>query len=272
MSVNRFKPVLTIAGSDSGGGAGIQADIKTFESLGCYGTTAITAITAQNTLGVNNIFPVPDTILKQQIEAVISDFKPKVVKIGMLYNCENVLAVSSVLKHHPDLQIIYDPVMIASTGKSLSQSGFIDVVKTHLFPICTLITPNLNEASAILNQKVDDLHNMEIAAKQFIELGVKGILIKGGHLKGKQLVNYYLSHNYDKGIKFETQRVESNNLHGTGCTLSSAIAAYLTQGYTMPESIEKAGIYVNQLIHLSKTIKAGSGNGPLLHYLAKAFI
>ncbi len=261
----KYPSVLTIAGSDSGGGAGIQADLKTFAALGCYGTSAITAITAQNTLGVFAIYPSPAEIVKQQIVAVMDDIKPKAIKIGMLYSAEIVIAVAEVLKNHPDIPIIFDPVMSATSGNSLIQQHVLTTFKSHLFPLIALLTPNLFEASQLANQSVKTIEDMEKAASSLINEDLKSVLIKGGHLKSEELINYYLD---SKGIskQFKSTKIETNNLHGTGCTLSSAIAAYLAHEFDLLTAIEKAGEFVNKAIKAGADLKIGEGNGPLNHF------
>ncbi|MET4080442.1 hydroxymethylpyrimidine/phosphomethylpyrimidine kinase [Pedobacter sp. UYP30] len=260
-----YAPVLSIAGSDSGAGAGIQADLKTFAALGCYGISAITAITAQNTLGIYAIHPVPAEIVKQQIIAVMDDFKPKAIKIGMLFSAEIVVAVAETLKNHPNIPVIFDPVISASSGDTLIQENVLKAFKEHLFPLVTLLTPNLFEASQLSNQHVKTVEDMEKAAKLLINEDLKSVLIKGGHLESERLINFYLDKN---GIskQFKSTKIESKNLHGTGCTLSSAITAFLAQGFDLLTAIKKSGEFVNKAIEASVNLKIGNGAGPLNHF------
>ncbi len=257
--------VLTIAGSDSGGGAGIQADLKTFAALGFYGTSVITAITAQNTLGVFAIHAVPAEIVKQQIIAVMEDFKPKAIKIGMLFSKDIVVAVAEILKNYPKIPVVFDPVISTTSGGTLIQRNALKAFKEYLFPLIFLLTPNLFEASQLSNQSVKTVDDMEKVARLLINEGLKSILIKGGHLEGDELVNLYLDEeNITK--QFKSTKIESNNLHGTGCTLSAAIAAYLAQGFNLLIAIEKAGEFVNKAIKAGVNLKIGAGNGPLNHF------
>ena len=257
--------VLTIAGSDSGGGAGIQADLKTFAALGCFGTTAITAITAQNTLGISVIYPLPVEIIKAQIVAVMDDIQPSAIKIGMLYNEAIVVAVAETLKKYPRIPVVFDPVISASSGDILVQEDVLNAFKQYLFPIITLLTPNLFEAAQLSNQSVKTTDDMERVAVFLINQGLKSVLIKGGHLEGNTLINFYLD---QKGTskRLKSTRIESNNLHGTGCTFSAAIAAYLAQGFSLLKAIKKASFFVHEAIKSGKDLKIGNGIGPLNHF------
>ncbi|HET8827729.1 MAG TPA: bifunctional hydroxymethylpyrimidine kinase/phosphomethylpyrimidine kinase [Pelobium sp.] len=265
MQKPKYLPVLTIAGSDSGGGAGIQADIKTFEALGCFGASAITAITAQNTLGIFAIHSIPASTVKAQIVSVMDDIKPLAIKIGMLYHANTVKCVAETLKKYPLIPIIFDPVITASSGDNLNQGEVLSAFKEYLFPIVDLLTPNLSEASQLLNRKVETLADMEDAAKLLIrDTQLKSVLVKGGHLVGNDLVNFYLHQNgYSQAFKYK--RINSGNLHGTGCTLSSAIAGYTAQGFTLLAAIEKAGDFVSKAIKAGQNLRLGEGNGPLCH-------
>jgi hydroxymethylpyrimidine/phosphomethylpyrimidine kinase len=265
MSQFKYLPVLSIAGSDSGGGAGIQADLKTFAALGCYGTSVITAVTAQNTLGISAIHPIPSEIVKQQIVAVMDDIQPKAIKIGMLFSEEIVIAVAATLKNYPNIPVIFDPVMSASSGDSLMQNETINAFKKHLFPLITLLTPNLSEAAQLTQQTVENLEDMKNSASILLNQNLKNVLIKGGHLLGDELINFYQNQD-GKQQQFFSKKIDSKNLHGTGCTLSSAIAAYLAQGFSLVTAIEKAGEYVHQAILQGANVKAGNGNGPLNHF------
>lgn len=261
----KYPTVLTIAGSDSGGGAGIQADLKTFSAHGCFGTSAITAVTVQNTVGVSAVYHIPPEIVVQQIKAVMNDIKPLVVKIGLLPNTETAMGIVATLKLYPDVPIVFDPVMISSSGYKLMEDATADVLKNALFPLVSLITPNLDEARLITGLDIKDIEDMEVAAGCFIELGCNAVLIKGGHLGQDNLCDVYL----DKaGFKqrFESAYIDSNNTHGTGCTLSSAIAAGIALGYDMITAIKKAEIYVHEAIAHGKDVKTGNGHGPLNHF------
>jgi hydroxymethylpyrimidine/phosphomethylpyrimidine kinase len=265
MKAYQYPSVLTIAGSDSGGGAGIQADLKTFSALGCYGTSAITAVTVQNTLGVSGIHSIPAAIVQGQIIAVMDDIKPAAIKIGMVHNAEMAIAISDTLKAYTSTPVIFDPVMVATSGDKLIKEDTISILKTVLFPMMTLITPNLDEAEILTGQRITNVEEMRKAAKILLQTGCAAVLLKGGHLKGKKLYDVYTSAQGDEQT-FESDYIDSENVHGTGCTLSSAIAAYLALGKDLPVAIEQARTYVHQAILYGKDVKTGHGHGPLNHF------
>jgi hydroxymethylpyrimidine/phosphomethylpyrimidine kinase len=261
----KYPAVLTIAGSDSGGGAGIQGDLKTFSALGCFGTSAITAITAQNTLGVSAIHSIPPEIVEKQIQAVLEDIKPSAIKIGMVHSAELAVAIASVLKDYPKIPIIFDPVMVATSGDKLIENGTIDTLKQVLFPLSALVTPNLDEAALLAEMEINNLEDMEAAAEKIIGFGCEAVLVKGGHLKGKQLFDIYLDKNGYKQV-FLAEFVDTNNTHGTGCSLSSAIAAFTARKLDLIAAIAEAKIYIQHAIESAKDVKTGKGNGPLNHF------
>lgn len=265
MEKYKYPVVLSIAGSDSGGGAGIQADLKTFSALGCYGTTAVTAVTVQNTLGLSAVHPVPHEIVGQQIKAVIADMEPVVIKIGMIPGAETAMIIAGILQEYRHIPVILDPVMVSSSGYQLAADKTITVLKDRLFPLAALVTPNLDEAMLIADRSIADVADMENAAARFIELGCNAVLIKGGHLKGKTLCDVYLDQNGLKHL-FESNFIDSNNTHGTGCTLSSAIAAFVALGCDMITAIGKAKNYVHSAIEQGADVKTGNGSGPLNHF------
>jgi hydroxymethylpyrimidine/phosphomethylpyrimidine kinase len=261
----KYPIILTIAGSDSGGGAGIQADLKTFSALGCFGTSAITAVTVQNTLGVSGVHAIPPEIVEHQIRAVLDDMQPLAIKIGMVPAAEHATMIAAVLKEYSHIPIVFDPVMMASSGYQLMEDEAIDIFKNDIFPQAALITPNLDEARLITGADIDGIEDMKVAAAYFMMLGCRAVLIKGGHLKGDKLCDVYLD---KSGVihHFESSFIDSNNTHGTGCTLSSAIAAFLALGDDLLEAIEKAKAYVHQAIEKSTDVKIGNGHGPLNHF------
>lgn len=261
--VYSYPSVLTIAGSDCSGGAGIQADLKTFAALGCYGTSAISAITVQNTLGLRKLYDLPPELVQEQIIAVMDDIKCGAIKIGMVHNRPLIEAISVVIKNY-NVPIIFDPVMVASSGDSLMKSDVVETLKKTLFPLCALVTPNLNEAAALTSIKIHSLKDMEIAAVRLVEDGCKAVLIKGGHLKGAELFDFYLDQQGERHV-FSSTWIDSNNTHGTGCTLSSAIAAYVARGHQLLIAIEKAKVFVQEAIENGKAVKIGNGHGPLNH-------
>lgn len=261
----KYVSVLTIAGSDSGGGAGIQADLKTFSALGCYGTSAITAVTIQNTLGVTGIHSIPSAIVQRQIMAVIDDIKPSTVKIGMVPSAELAIAIASVLKDYPDVPIIFDPVMVSTSGHLLMENDTLIAVQKELFPIARVITPNLDEAGILAAMKINTIGDMKEAASRIIKTGCNAVLIKGGHTKGAELFDIYLDKNGFEKI-FRSTAIETRNTHGTGCTLSSAIASFIALGDDIITAIGKAKAYVHQAIACGKDVQTGDGDGPLNHF------
>ena len=253
--------VLIIAGSDSSGGAGIQADIKTVTSLGSYAMTAITAVTAQNTLGVKSIVPIKPKEISSQINYSAKDIRPNVVKIGMLHSKQVIQAVSKSLKRIKIKKIILDPVMVAKGGTKLINDTAIAYIKSKLIKNILLITPNIPEAEILTKTKINSTNDMIKAGKILINLGAKNVLIKGGHLKAKQMNDILLN---KKIIKiFKSRKYHSKNTHGTGCTLSSAIATYLSCGKDLIKSCELGIKYVNEAI--KSNINLGKGNGPINH-------
>lgn len=265
MKQYKYPVVLTIAGSDSGGGAGIQADLKTFSALGCFGTTAITAITVQNTAGVSAIHSIPVDIVKGQMEAVIADLKPKAIKIGMVHSADLVIGIAEVLQKYPSIPVVLDPVMISTSGHKLIEDKTVDVLTSHLFPLVTVITPNLDEAAVLTGMKLHNVDDMQKAAVKLLETGCKSVLVKGGHLRSKVLYDVFADSNGNE-LLFEGEFIQSNNVHGTGCTLSSAIAAYLARTEPLYKAVALAREYIKEAIDAGKDVKIGEGNGPLNHF------
>ena len=269
--MKEYKKVLTIAGSDSGGGAGIQADLKTISALGCYGTTAITAITAQNTLGVNAIHPVPVSIVEKQIYAVLSDIGTDAVKIGMLHSVEIIKTVGRALLEFKAKNIVLDPVMVATSGDKLIEDNTLNALIKNLFPLADIITPNIPEAGILLNVIITTKDDMIKAAKRLLQFGSRAVLLKGGHMKGNILFDVYVKQNGKVTVLiFENSKVDTRNVHGTGCTLSSAIATFLAQGETMDAAVKSAIGYLNHSIKYGKEYKTGRGNGPVNHFFNPA--
>ncbi len=266
----RYARVLSIAGSDSGGGAGIQADLKTFAALGCYGMTAITAITAQNTLGVTAIHALPPELLKAQIDAVVSDIGVDAVKIGMLHAPEIVRVVAQAIRNHSLKQIVFDPVMVATSGDRLIAEETVQVLKDELFPYVSLITPNLDEAELLLGRKISGVADLDAAAAELLDLGAPAVLLKGGHLAerggGNEVVDVLFT--ADTRLRLASERIQSHNVHGTGCTLSSAIAAHLALGHALPQAVQLARAYILQAIASGADVSTGQGHGPLNHGFA----
>jgi hydroxymethylpyrimidine/phosphomethylpyrimidine kinase len=262
----QYHKVLTIAGSDSGGGAGIQADLKTFAAIGCYGMSVITALTAQNTRGVIGIHPVPPAFAVQQIEAVFSDMGADAVKIGMLYSAELIEAVAEALKKHGARKIVLDPVMVAQSGDKLLQEDAVDAIKVHLMPLADVVTPNIPEASVLTGQPLKSLKDARRAAKILAENGSRSILIKGGHGADNKSIDLLFLVRENRFVQLAAERIETRNNHGTGCTLSSAIAAYLARSNDIEAAVQKAKTFMNQAIAAGARYQIGHGHGPVHHF------
>lgn len=255
-----MKKVLTIAGSDCSGGAGIQADLKTIAAHGLYGMSVITALTAQNTMGVTGIDNISKEFIEQQMDAVFEDIVPDGIKIGMVSNTDAIYAIAKKLREYNGKNIVVDPVMIATSGSKLLDTNAQKAIIRELFPLAIVITPNISEAEVIAGIKIETEEDMEKAAKIISGYNVKNILIKGGHLKDS--ANDLL---YSKGnsIWFKSKRIDNDNTHGTGCTLSSSIACNLAEGFTIQESIKNAKEYITGAI--ADKLDLGKGHGPLNH-------
>ena len=263
----QYPRLLSIAGSDSGGGAGIQADLKTFSALGCFGMTAITALTAQNTCGVRAIHGVPPKMLTDQIDAVVEDIGVDAVKIGMLHSPDIVQAVADAIARHALRHVVLDPVMVATSGAVLIDSPAIAALVRELFGRVVLVTPNLDEASLLVGRVLTSEQDMQTAAHQLLAKGAKAELVKGGHLAG-DVVSDLLQVAGAAPHWMRAPRIATANTHGTGCTLSSAIAAYLALGYTLVDAVEAARAYVRGALAAGATVKTGQGGGPLNHGFA----
>lgn len=261
-----YPVVLSIAGSDSSGGAGIQADLKTFSALGVYGATAITAITAQNTQGVNAQLAIDPQMVYDQIVAVMEDLHPSFAKVGMLSNVEVVNAVAEALSRYR-IPLILDPVIVSSTGHRLLSLDAQEVVKQRLFPISMLVTPNIPEMEALTNHPVDTYEHKVEASKILFDYGAKAVLLKGGHEESEQMSDI-LFINSQSGVEatiFTSETISTRNTHGTGCTLSSAIAAFMARGCGMVEAIAEAKSFITEAIRSGADIEIGHGIGPVNH-------
>ncbi len=256
---------VTIAGSASSGGAGIQADLKTFSALGVYGASVLTALTAQNTQGVIAIHDVPPDFIAAQIDAVFSDLDTDAVKIGMLSQSVVIETVAAGLDRYRQDNVVLDPVMVAASGDRLLAPAAIDGLKRALMPRARVITPNLPETAALLETAVaQSERSMQVQAEKLIALGARAVLIKGGHGSGPLSIDLLVS---PEGVtRFEAERIATKNTHGTGCTLSSAIAAGLARGWDLSKAVSEAKIYVTGAIAASDELAVGSGHGPLHHF------
>lgn len=260
-----YPSVLTIAGFDGSGGAGIQADMKTISALGCFATSVLTALPVQNTTGVKSIFHIPEKVVGEQIDTILEDIFPDVVKIGMVHTSELVAVIVEKLSAFPNLPVVFDPVMVATSGHKLIEEETIQTITKKLFPLAAVITPNIDEASILANMKIETVEEMEIAGKKILDLGCKSVLLKGGHLKTKKLTSLYFTAE-GKIERFQFTKFKTNNTHGSGCTLSSAIATYIAQGKSLKEAVHLGQEYIHQAILHGKDVEIGKGNGPVNHF------
>ena len=263
--MKQYRRALTIAGSDSGGGAGIQADLKTFAACGCFGMSAITAITAQNTCGVTAIHPVPVEMLTAQIRAVLDDIGVDVVKIGMLHSTEVIDTVAELLREYKVTNVVLDLVMVATSGDPLIKEDAIIAMQERLFPLVRLITPNVPEAEILLGEKIagDSLiKSAQLMAEKFST----SVLAKAGHMMGDQVVDVLFDKESGVFTQYTNERLETKNSHGTGCTLSSAIAAHLATGASLPESVAGGIEFVHAALQAGAGYEVGKGHGPVHHF------
>ncbi|WP_445478093.1 bifunctional hydroxymethylpyrimidine kinase/phosphomethylpyrimidine kinase [Lysinibacillus irui] len=255
--------VTTIAGSDSGGGAGIQADLKTFQELGVFGTSVITALTAQNTMGVSGVFPIDHSFVEKQFQALIDDFSIGAIKTGMLYSSDIIQAIAHMI-HNQNIPLIVDPVMIAKGGESLLLQEAIEAMRSSLLPLATIVTPNIPEAEALTGRKIHDVSDMREVAQSFFQLGVQCVIIKGGHLADLDFaIDYVFFHN-GKSFSMQSPRILTFNTHGTGCTFSAALTAFLGQGFAMDKAIIEAKKFIQ--LAISHDLSIGHGYGPTNHF------
>lgn len=261
-----YTRVLTIAGSDSGGGAGIQADLKTFAANGCYGMSVITALTAQNTSGVYGIHAVPAAFVKQQIDAVMQDIGVDAVKIGMLFSAEIIRTVADRLREYNVSKIVLDPVMVAQSGDRLLQAEAIDAVKSELMPLADVVTPNLPEAEVLTGAEIHTRKAMAEAARRMAQTGSRAVLIKAGHLTDSDSTDLLYIAAPDRFVELSGKRVITRNNHGTGCTLSSAIAAHLARGKELASAVRAAKNYLQSALEAGADYKLGGGHGPVHHF------
>lgn len=264
--MKHYNTVLSIAGSDSGGGAGIQADIKTISACGCYASTAITAVTVQNTLGVTGVHPVPVEFVERQIDAVLSDIGADAIKIGMLQSGEIVRCVVRMLKKYGCKNVVVDPVMVSTSGHRLIEEGAMLSLRTELLPLATVITPNIPEAEILLDGKVlDKQANLYDAAKELGERYGTSVLLKAGHLTEEKLIDIFYN-NVDGCItELPSVRINTKNTHGTGCTMSSALASALAKGMSVVEAARFAKNFINEAIIAGADYEIGHGHGPVNH-------
>ncbi|MUV06235.1 bifunctional hydroxymethylpyrimidine kinase/phosphomethylpyrimidine kinase [Planococcaceae bacterium Storch 2/2-2] len=254
---------LTIAGSDSGGGAGIQADLKTFQELGTFGTSVLTAITAQNTNGVHGVQAVDTDIIDGQLEAVMTDLRPKAAKTGMIFSPEIIALIAERLTQYGPIQLVVDPVMIAKGGASLLQEEAIEALRTKLVPLATVITPNIPEAEVLAEMTIENEDDLHEAADRILKLGAEHVIIKGGHSDDPQFSEDYIVSTDGSSFRLRSPRIDTEDTHGTGCTFSAAIAANLAKGMSVEEAITEAKVFIQSAIQYGLHI--GSGHGPTNH-------
>ncbi|MFI3270228.1 MAG: bifunctional hydroxymethylpyrimidine kinase/phosphomethylpyrimidine kinase [Rikenellaceae bacterium] len=262
----KYSRVLTIAGSDSGGGAGVQADIKAISACGAYTATAITAVTVQNTLGVEAVHPVPLEIIEGQIEAVLSDIGADAVKIGMLHSAEVVELVCRMIDKYQPRAVVLDPVMVSTSGHRLIEETAVEALRKKLIPRSTIITPNLPEAEILIGRKITGQADFEAATRELAAGGDYSVLLKAGHLDGELLTDIFYDAQTAQIHSLTGVRIETPNKHGTGCTLSSTIAAYLALGMTLWDAVRSAKEYLEGAILSGAKYEIGSGHGPVDHF------
>lgn len=261
----RCPSVLTIAGFDGSGGAGIQGDIKTISALGCYATSVLTALPVQNTAGVQCVYPISIEAVGMQLKCVLEDIKPDAIKIGMVHTAELVDVIVDILKAYKSIPIIYDPVMVSSSGHRLVTADTIEAVVNHLLPIAELITPNMDEAAVLAQIEIKSLKDMKEAGLRIRTLGGRNVLIKGGHQRTEMLTSFLLD---EESVfhSYETEKIETRNTHGTGCTLSSAIASFRAQGKSIYEAVALGQEFTHAAICAAADVQIGMGQGPLNHF------
>jgi len=290
----RYRRLLTIAGSDSGGGAGIQADLKTFSALGCFGMSVITALTAQNTHSVTGIHPVPPEFIRLQIDTVMEDIGVDAVKVGMLHSAEVIRTVAEALEFYRIPYVVVDPVMVAKGGAKLLEDDAVEALRTHLLPLATVITPNLPEAQVLLGQdrkanegipalhrtgmeggvdsvrlaNVPDSAALEDMARRLSSFGPQAVLVKGGHLEGPESPDVLYLSREDRVVHLTAPRIQTQNTHGTGCTLSSAIASFLARGESLEKAVRSAKEYLTEALAKGARYRLGTGHGPVHHFHA----
>jgi len=257
--------VLSIAGSDPSAGAGIQQDLKTITAMGCYGATVITALTSQNTLGVQDVMPVPQQVVRSQLTSVLDDLDVKAIKIGQIPNQEVAACITETLCHHPaavHVPVIFDPVMISTSGRPLMDPDCIGYLRNSLFRRCNLITPNLPETESLVGKSLTTTHDIDLAGQLLSQHYQTAFLLKGGHAKGEEMTDRLYTPNGEVHL-FKTVKIHSTHLHGTGCTLSSAIASAIAKGHELVEAVDIAKQFVTEAIRKGKQLEIGHGNGPL---------
>ncbi|MDR2928045.1 MAG: bifunctional hydroxymethylpyrimidine kinase/phosphomethylpyrimidine kinase [Cytophagaceae bacterium] len=263
-----YKCVLTIAGSDPSGGAGIQADLKTMSACGCFGTSAITAVVDENTVGVTGVHPIPVDFVRGQIISVLDDIGADAVKIGMLHSAELIMTVKNCLLTYAIKNIVIDPVMVATSGDKLLQEDAIETLKNELLPCARVITPNIPEAEILLEQKIAGQNDLYDAAKELSFGRQVSVLLKAGHLTNDTLTDIFYNAETDETVELSSRRIETKNTHGTGCTFSSAVASFLAHNFDLNNAVWKAKDYINRAIIYGNEYEIGKGHGPVHHFFS----
>lgn len=261
-----YKRALTIAGSDPSGGAGIQADLKTFSACGCFGTSAIVAVVDENTVGVTGVHPVPVDFVTGQIRSVLDDIGADAIKIGMLHSSELIRAIKDTLLMYDIKNIVLDPVMVATSGDKLLQDEAIETLKNELIPLARVITPNIPEAEVLLGREINGQHDLPVVIRELSVNRRVSVLLKAGHLKEDTLTDVFYNAETDEIIELTSKRVYTKNTHGTGCTFSSAIAAYLAHGLPLNDAMREAKEYMISAITAGAEYEIGKGHGPVHHF------
>ncbi len=264
--MKHYKRALTIAGSDPSGGAGIQADLKTFSACGCYGMSAIVAVVDENTVGVTGVHPVPVEFVTGQIRSVLGDIGADAVKIGMLHSSELIRAVKSTLEEFDMRNVVLDPVMVATSGDKLLQDEAVETLQRELIPYVRVITPNIPEAEILLGRKIESQEQLPELARELSLDGRVSVLLKAGHLTDEELIDVFYDAESDRTVELHSQRLATANTHGTGCTLSSAVAAFLAHGYELTEAVRRAKAYIDAAIRAGADYAIGHGHGPVHHF------
>jgi len=265
--MKHYHTVLTVAGSDSGGGAGIQADIKSISACGCYAASAITAVTVQNTLGVEDVFGVPENILGAQMDAVLRDIGADAVKVGMLHCSPIVEVVREMVLRYEVRNLVVDPVMVSTSGHRLIEESAIVTLEKRLLPLAKIITPNIPEAEILLGHPIGSESELPQCARELSRKYSVSVFLKAGHLKEERLVDYFCNRGTGECLPLESVRIRTRNTHGTGCTLSSALAAFLARGFSENEAAVRAKEYINDAIAAGAEYEIGHGFGPVNHFL-----
>lgn len=261
----KYITTLTIAGSDSCGGAGIQADLKTMSALGCYATSVITAITAQNTMGVFAVRSVSPEMVEAQLRAVMSDMLPDAIKIGMVNDVETIRVIADTMREYDVEHIVIDPVMVSTSGSRLMERTAVATFREKLLPLAELLTPNIHETEVLSGVSIETEADIDRAAELIMTMGCKALLVKGGHLEGEKKTDRLYLQNGSREL-FEGKTIATRNTHGTGCTLSSAIAAYLARGEQLNDAVGRAKAYVGEALSAGADMEMGRGFGPVNHF------